>query len=381
MKKLYWRPQKISLRLLWVVAFVAVFGLVSVESYTVQQKQSNYSQKIEASKLAKKAFAVVKEESLRLGHEIDPEADPAATGIIGVLLSPVTTNPGHLPAKQTSANPNFAAVLVHLLIKAGVEENSKVAVGISGSFPAINICVLAALATLKAQPIIISSAGSSQWGANNQDFMWPDIEKLLYERRIFPFRSLAISRGGIDDRALGLAKNAKKQLDDVINRSGVPALMVSNYAESVEQRMDIYRQHSGDDEIVAYINVGGGTTSVGTRLGKKMFRPGLNRSVPRGVTSIDSVMTRFALSGVPIIHMTNISRIAERYGLPLEPAIMPRVGEGKIFYKEAHSQILAGFVLLLIISLLIAFIRLDWGYRFLASNKKDKVSNNPERMV
>ncbi len=127
---------------------------------------------------------------LRKNLPIDPESDPAQTGLIGELLSPLTTNPGHLPAKQTSANPNFSAVIIHLLKRAGVKEGDKVAVGFSGSFPALNICVLAAIDTLKADPIVISSAGSSQWGANHPDFMWPDMEKLLHEKHVFPYRSV-----------------------------------------------------------------------------------------------------------------------------------------------------------------------------------------------
>ena len=381
MKKLYWRPQRISLRLLWIVAFVAVLGLILVESYTIREKQPYYSNKIKASRTAMKAFDVIREERKRRGIEIDSEADPAGTGLLGTLLSPVTTNPGHMQSKQTSANPNFAAVVVHLLKRAGVKEGDVVAVGFSGSFPAINICVLAALHTLKADPVIISSAGSSQWGANHPEFTWPVIERALMDARLFTFRSVAISRGGIDDRALGLTKNARRMLDDIISTSGIPPLSISNYMESLEKRMMIYREYSGDKDIAAYINVGGGTTSVGTKVGKRMFKAGLNRSVPRRAADIDSVMTRFALEGVPVIHMSNIRILAERYGLPLQPVIAPKVGEGKIFYKEAHSTIFAGVVLGLIIALLILFIRMDWGYRFLSSGRKDSSSVRPERMV
>ncbi len=381
MKNLYWRPQRISLHLLWIVALVAIGGLVAVENYTVQEKQPHYSMKIKASRLAAQAFDVIRAEKTRLGIPIDEESDPAKTGMIGILLSPLTTNPGHLPSKQTSANPNFAAVMVHLLKRAGVSEGDKVAVGVSGSFPSINVCVLAALYTLKVDPVIIASAGSSQWGANNPEFMWPDMEKLLAEKHLFPYRSVAISRGGIDDRALGLPRESRKSLDKVIERSGAMPLVVSNFTESVELRMKLFQEHSGDSEYAAYINVGGGTTSVGTKVGKQMFRPGLNRSLPRGAAHIDSVMTRFALEEIPVIHLSKINEIAERYGLPLQPLKTPKAGEGQIFYKEVHSPLLAATVLLLIIGLLIVFIRLDWGYRFFNANRKESGSSRPERMI
>ncbi len=381
MKKLYWRPQRISSRLLWLVALVAIGGLLATETYSVREKQPFYAEKIKAAKLAAAAFQVIKQERQKLGVPIDPDTDPAQSGLIGKLLTPVTTNPGHLPSKQTSTNPNFAAVITHLLKRAKVEEGDAVAVGMSGSFPAINICVLSALKTLNLRPIIISSAGSSQWGANLAQFMWPDMERALFEQHVFPFRSVAFSRGGIDDRALGLDREGRRLLDEVISRSGGAEMQFRNYSESVELRMSLYREQAGGDDIVAYINVGGGTTSVGTKVGKRMFKPGLNRTVPRGAVDIDSVMTRFAIDDVPVIHMTKINNLAERYGLPLQPLVTPAAGEGKIFFREVKSMWLAGAVLALIIVLLLAFVRLDWGYRIFNSSRREPSSTKPERMV
>ncbi len=381
MKKLYWRPQRVSLKLLWVVALVGISGLIAVENYRVREQQPFYVEKMRAAKLAKRAFEVILQERLRLGHPLDAEADPAGTGLIGDLLTPVTTNPGHLPAKQTSANPNFAAVIVHLLMRAGVEPGDRVAVGVSGSFPALNICLYAAMKELELKPVIISSAGSSQWGANFQDFMWPIMEKVLEEKRVFPFRSVAVSRGGIDDRGLGLTKSARKLLDHAIEISGAPPLFVANYDEGLQKRMEIFQEQSEGDDYAVYINVGGGTTSVGTKVGKKLFKPGLNRYPPRGPIAIDSVMSRFASDGVPVIHLIQIDTLATYYGLPSSPTTMPKVGEGKIFYREVHSPLLALIVLLIITALLVAFVRLDWGYRLFAANKRDTGSNKPERMV
>ncbi len=381
MKKLYWRPQRISLRLLSLVALLSIAGLIAVETYSVREKQPFYTEKIKAAQLTRDAFETIKKERIRIGHRIDAESDPALSGIIGELLSPVTTNPGHLPSKQTSANPNFAAVVVHLLKRAGVEPGDKVAIGMSGSFPAINIAVLAAVQVLELKPVTISSAGSSQWGANLPDMMWPDMERVLVEKRVFPSRSVALSRGGIDDRALGLTKDARKMLDGVIERSGLPSLSVKDYADSVEQRMSLYRLHAGQGDYKVYINVGGGTTSVGTKVGKLMFHPGLNRTAPRGASIIDSVMTRFIYEGIPVIHMTKINRLAERYGLPLMPITTPAVGEGKIFFRDVHSPTLTAAILIILLSLLIAFVRLDWGYRIFSSNKREYSSTKPERMV
>lgn len=381
MKKLYWRPQRISLRLLLLVAGISIVGLLFVEGYQVKEKQPYHAEKIRAARLALQAFNVIKQERLKRGHPIDIESDPAETGVIGELLTSVTTNPGHLPSKQTSVNPNFAAVIVRFLKRAGVEEGDVVAVGVSGSFPAINISLFAALATIKAEPVIITSTGSSQWGANLPDFMWPDMERVLQMKNIFPYRSIALSRGGIDDRALGLTKKSRKMLDNVIERNRLPKLDVKNYKDSVEQRMHLYLSHAGEKDIKAYVNVGGGTTSVGTKVGKRMFKPGLNRTAPRGPLAIDSVMTRFAQQETPVIHLTKINQLAERYGLPIQPAKTPPVGDGKIFYKEVRSRLLALIVLGIIILTLVGFVRLDWGYRLVAGARREKGSSKPEQMV
>ena len=92
--------------------------------------------------------------------------------MIGTLISPVTSNSGHLAAKQGSLNPNFAAVVVSWLRSAGVGEGDYVAVGVSGSFPGFNTVVYAALQALNAKPLVISSASSSQWGANVPELLW-----------------------------------------------------------------------------------------------------------------------------------------------------------------------------------------------------------------
>lgn len=380
-KKLYWRPQRISLRVVVLLAVVALAGLLTVETYKVRVKQAHYREKIAAARLASQAFEVIKEERRRRGIPVEPGADPARSGLIGQLLSAVTTNTGHLGAKQTSANPNFAALFVHLLKRAGVNPGDPVAVGLSGSFPALNISVLAALRTIKATPLIISSAGSSQWGANMPNFMYPDMETILYRRGLLPFRSLAVSKGGVDDQATGLTEAGKAKLVEAISRNKLKLLDAANNSENLRQRMSLYREAAGEAEVVAYVNVGGGTTSVGTRVGKRMFKPGLNRNMPRSAWGIDSVMTRYAKRGVPVIHVTKVHTLAQRYGLPLMPRKMPAVGEGKIFVREEYNPYLVGGVLVLVLALMFGLLRLDLAYRLFLTTPRDSGSSRPEQMV
>ncbi len=384
MKKLYWRPKKLSARMMLLLALLSVAGLFSVERFRVREPQRFYREKLLAAKQTLQAYQVIKAERLKRGIPLDPvetNIDPVRSGLIGTLITPTTTNTGHLPAKHTSINPNWAAVFIHLLKRAGVNEGDIVAIGQSGSFPALNTACLIAIQILKLKPIIISSVGASQWGANYPNFMWTDWENILYRRGIINNRSVAVSLGGIEDQALGLTKKGQQLLNEAIERNKYTRLYVDNFRDSLTKRMVLYQQYSGGGDIKAYINVGGGTTSVGTSVGKHLFRPGLNLHMPRNAGDIDSVMTRFMRNGVPVIHITQINKLATRYGLPLGPKAMPPVGEGKIFVREGYSLWLASAVFLCILALMFAFLRLDLAFRLFAPKSQDKGSSSPEQMV
>src|SRR5690606_37474227 len=213
---------------------------------------------------------------------IDPSIDPAGSGLIGSAMSAVTSDAGYLSAKQTSINPNFAAVVVRLLYAAGVEPGDTVAAGLSGSFPALNISVMAAMQVMDVRPIIISSASASQYGANDPEWLWIDMERLLQERGVFNYRSTAVSLGGLHDIGGGLSEEGVRLLEQGINRSGLPRIAAKNAEDSILRRMDLYRDAANGRHIAAYINVGGGAVSVGGTASKREFKAGLNLKRPPG---------------------------------------------------------------------------------------------------
>jgi len=381
MKNIYWRPRGIPRTALVLIAILALSGLAAVEIFQTRQIQPHFREKIRASRLAYEAMTVLKQERINRRVPIDPDADPIESGMVGELMSSVTSNTGVLSAKQTAVNPNFAGVVVHLLKRADVQEGDYVGVGFSGSFPAINVCVLAALETLKVQPIIISSASASSWGANIEKFLWIDMENTLYKKNLISFRSIAASVGGVEDRGLGMSDRGIRLLKRAIDKNDLVFIDPVDYAASVEQRMAIYREKSGGEILKAYINVGGGTTSVGTKVGKRLFRPGLNRRAPIGGAYMDSVMSRMVSEGVPVLHFVRIATLAKRYGLPVQPVKMPRVGEGKIFYKAEYNKWLATGVLVGILLIVYIFVRSDWGYKIMFGARQKKGKKQPEPMV
>jgi poly-gamma-glutamate system protein len=382
MKRVYWRPPSVSRRAMVLITTLALGVLLAVELLPVKRKQPHYEEKLQAAHLARQGLGMIKAEKLRRGIHPDPEADPEDTGMIGTSLSPVTSNTGYLSAKRTSVNPNFAAVMVQLLRRAGVRRGDVVGVGLSGSFPSLNISTFAALQTLDLDPIVIASASASQWGANNVGLLWIDMERVLFEKKLFRFRSVAASRGGIDDRGYGMSQQGRVLIDEAIARNNLQMIDPASLQEAIEQRMDLYQQFSKGRPIRAYINIGGGAASVGTHLGKKLFRAGLNLDPPRGKGQVDSVMMRFAERDVPVIHITGIANLARRYGLALQPQGVPRPGEGNVFFKLEYNPWLAGTGIVVILAVMLAFIRMDVGLRILKGvQRRPQSSREPQPMV
>ena len=130
--------------------------------------------------------------------------------------------------------------------------------------------------------------------------------------------------------------------------------------------MRLYYEQAGDRTIKAYVNVGGGTVSVGTKVGKRKFLPGINLRPPKGIEEMPpSVLGAFLETGVPGIHVTRIIDLAEEYGLEIAPRIMPEVGTGDVFQKRQPNRWLAAIVLALILLSLFVAARAPWGTRML----------------
>jgi poly-gamma-glutamate system protein len=242
-----------------------------------------------------------------------------------------------------------------------VEEGDVVAAGFSGSFPALNLAVLAATEVLDLQLVAVSSAAASQWGANHPRLLWIDMDRALNERGLFDTRSVAVSLGGLEDQALGMSARGRRLLQRAIARNDLPQLEGETYQDSIRQRMRVYESVAGERPIAAYINVGGASVSVGGHHAKYEFRPGINRDIPPGALGVDSVMARFVDEGVPAIHLINVARIANAYGLPIQPQVTPDPGDGGVYQQGHYSPWLILVVLTLILGSSFLFLRSPRG--------------------
>ncbi|HSW59978.1 MAG TPA: poly-gamma-glutamate system protein, partial [bacterium] len=278
MKKVYWKPAKTSWQIHVIIAIVSLICIASVELFKIKIKKSNYQEKVKAAQLMDSSIKVLRKYRLEKIGPIDQEIDPVDSGIIGTLITPITSNSGVREAKLATVNPNWAAVMIELFKKADIKNGDTIAAGFSGSFPALNIAVLSAAQVMNLKVVAISSAAASTWGANIPDMSWLDMERILNENKLISNRSAAASLGGSQDRAIGMSKEGKELLRKIIERNGAELIFAKDEQTNLDTRMSIYNQKSGDAPIKAFVNVGGGTISVGTRIGKQLFSPGLNKN-------------------------------------------------------------------------------------------------------
>src|SRR5262245_8815616 len=222
MQRIYWRPTTAPNGVRVLVAVIACGALLSAERFQRVVVAPDFDQKVRAAQGMERGLELVRTHRVR--HALPPidfELDPTGSGMIGLASSITTTNSGSLAAKRTTINPNWAAVLVELLHKAGVERGDLVAVGISGSFPALNMAALIAADVVGAETVTIASAGASSFGANIPEFGWLDMEKLLADAGIFSSRTVASSLGGTRDRGLGMDRAGRKRLRQSIDDYGI----------------------------------------------------------------------------------------------------------------------------------------------------------------
>jgi len=349
-KTLYYRPKKISKGILISLATLSVVIILAIELFPVKQSDGLEAVKLDAAKRADAALAAIGEKRTEMNHRWIKQLDPAKTMVIGPTMSSVTTQVGHLEAKQTSVNPNFAAVVVDLLASAGVTKGDRVAIGCTGSFPALDVAAYCAAEAMELKPTIISSATSSQYGANDPELMWPDMEKHLFEKGLIANRSIAVSLGGVGDRGVGMTDDVLATLVNVVERSQSPLLREKTLVASVRERMRLYDAAADGEKFKAYINVGGGSASVRGTKGNAVFGDGVILPTADLTGVKDCAALKFLERGVPVVNLINAVDLAETYGLAVAPVAPVPVGEGQVFGRTVYRRGWASFGILLILA-------------------------------
>lgn len=291
-----------------------------------------------ASELMAKSTTAIRE--CRQAREllIDQNTDINGTGLIGLEHTKITTSVGRLESKRTSLNPNFAGLVVRLLKECGVRRGDVVAVGASGSFPALILAALSAAKALDVEPLWIASLGASQWGANHPDFFWLQIWQCLEKKGLLDKPPLALSLGGEGDTGKDMDEEGRQFLRQAIQASGWPFLNEPDLTQNVSARMSLYGKAAGLKEIKAFINIGGSWSNMGTDSMVLHIKPGLNRIETFPPPERRGVIYAMAAKGIPVIHLLYVRGLAQRYGLPWDPSPLPKAGEGALYQISGKRQ-------------------------------------------
>lgn len=361
-----------SLKSHWSLIILFVFAialyLIAQLSY-VQIKTDHYEEKVLAAQTMQSFIDTLRAEQEKLGIPFDPIDDPFNTGLIGTRLSSITTDRGLLSDKQAAINPNLAAIFVEEFTKEKLKEGDYIAVGITGSNPAVNLALYAAAKVMKLKPQIIVALSSASYGANKEDFTWLDIEAILEKKGMIEFGAAYASLGGKEDLAIGLSDNGIAALRDAIQRNGTPLLIGSTLDENVQLRDKAYQELLPQGErYKLFVNIGGGLANVGSEPNARLIPEGVNRKLAEKAFEKEGIMMLMAKQNVPVLHVRRIQRWAKKYDVAVNNEKMPKPGEGKAFSMRKHNVTISSICLALLVAAIIAVIIFDrHDRRFMAN--------------
>jgi poly-gamma-glutamate system protein len=366
---------------LLILSIVALFAFIISLNSTIVEVSSSYDTKVEAAYLMEQSMNILKTNRMVSGIFIDDENDPNETGLVGSPFSLITTDEGDLDAKLTTLDPNFSAGMVELMVQIGLEKNDTVAVLVTGSMPGGNIAVLTALKALGVNPVVITSVGASQWGANHTDFTWLDMEKILYKAGLIPNRSIAASIGGRNDMGRLLSPEGRNIINTNIAKHGLPLIKKNKLADNIDHRMELFKNITKIDNYCALINVGGGVASLGTSFNSKLLPAGIvyrsdvqNISLQDG--GIEGVLSKFSKNDIPVLHVLNIKSLTKKLGMPFAPIPLPDIGVGALYAVEKYNLLVA-FVCLIALCSSVFVV----GYQSKKDIKEHLINHEPDSLL
>ncbi|MCI9155483.1 MAG: poly-gamma-glutamate system protein [Lawsonibacter sp.] len=313
---------------LWLIA-----GAVLTVSGAKSERPEDYDTKIAAAHLMGEWMDTIKAMKLQAGLELTEE-DLHGTGLMGERYTFITTTLGDPAAKRTTCNPDMAALLVELLGEAGVRPGDTVGAGFSGSFPAMNLAVLAACQTLDVKCVYIASVGASTYGANQPELTFPDMVCRLHQEGLLEWAPSLITPGGDYDCGTEMDPELRKQVLSRIRGYGVRIMEEPDFKQNLSARMERYEV---EGPIKCFIGVGGNISTLGLE----------DEDIPCGVIpagTIQDVSDRSGLlqlynaQGLPVIYLLNIKELMAEHGLTFDPEQLLPPGESSIYYETAYPK-------------------------------------------
>ena len=339
--------------LLLSLGFFSAANLIPIPAAEIQKQEM-----IQAARYMAQASDALRQCRRDQDHARDDPVAYRQTAFIGVEFSEITTSTGQLEAKRTTLNPNFAALIVFLLRKAGVKPGDTIAIGASASFPALIVATISACQSLKLRPLAIISLGASQWGANDPDFHWLRMQECLSKSGVLSFDPIAVSLGGGRDVGEDMSPAGLVLLRDSIEKSGIPFLEEPDLEKNVYLRMKNYENAAGGEKPQVFVNIGGSYANLGIDSKVLNVEPGLSRIQEFPPQERSGIIFTMARHQLPVIHLLYIKGLAEKHELPWNPDTIPVPGEGRIYTRLREKTLsfsMIGVIYLLLISGVLLF--------------------------
>jgi len=332
--------RKKRLALLFAALWLAV-GIVVTNLGASQVQTEDYETKLAAARLMRSWMAAVKGYKAEAGLSLVPE-DIHQTGMIGEAYTQITTTHGAIEAKRTTACPDMAALMVQLLGEAGIGPGDTIGAGFSGSFPGMNLAVLAACQVMEVRCVYIASVGASTYGANQPECTFPDMVCRLCQDGLLEQPPALITPGGVDDCGLDMDEELRERVLERIAGYGVVILREPDFETNLQARMELYQR---EGPIQCFIGVGGNLTTTGVG-GQEVDCGLIPGGTIRAVDKNSGLLQRYNAQGLPVIHLLNIKKLTADYGLPYDPEVLPVEGESQIYYAASYPK-LPGLVCLI----------------------------------
>jgi poly-gamma-glutamate system protein len=316
-----------------ILAALPMIAGVVLGGASGQLANPRYAEMVAAAEVMRKASAILYAEKAARGLLPPEGADPNRTGMIGFEYTPMTTEQADLPSKRTTTNPDFAAALIRLLDTLHLPAESPVVLALSGSYVGADVAMLAAVEALRLKPVLVVSAGTSQWGANNPEFNLLDMLALLRERGLIRTRTTVAVIGGPDGAGAGMDDAARAALRASAARDGVPLVEARPLAAVIDGIVDHVDRGLAGAKPRAVINVGGAVIGPGTCNESFTFPPGITtRPLPCSGGGTPGVLMRYLSPEVPAVQILNMMRLSAEFGLPYDPVPLPVPGANVAVY-------------------------------------------------
>ena len=347
------RPQIQKTKILVLIAFINVLLVVYISRSTTYNKYDNVDLRYNAVELMSNSVKSIKKmENVEISKE-----DYYKTGLIGLKKSNITTIfeeqdiDNILKSKIITTHPNFAAFMVLLFEEIGLQNGDSIAVSMTGSLPGANIAMLSACNSMGLKPIIFSSIGSSSWGANKEDLTWAHIEDHLYENELINFESIAISIGGENDLGDNISDEGIEIIESIIQETIENNKKIFINEEYLEESIEEKIKLLGDiDKYKAFINIGGGASSLGQGIDKKFLKGGIISPLLKDeIQEIyydtekgdkyhnkfrESIAYSFLDNDIPFVNIKNIGLLVSEYGMAyLKDRDLNKINKGLLFYE------------------------------------------------